>query len=426
MIWLRRELEAGHTAALDVFWRDVQAEGTPLIEPIPGDDRHALVTFLWRPAEAYRNVVLYCPLEPFVHEHVMERLAGTDLWCKTYRVARDVRAPYWFCPDDSLLPWYDERDWGARSARWTADPLNPKTVSETPPASELVLPEAPPMPWSARRPAVATGAVTTHTIRSEHLGGDRPLWVYTPPTYAAGAGGAGGGGPYPLLVLFDGGAYMNLIPTPTILDNLLGAGRIPPVVALLVGNGQGSRSRDLGLFPPHVTFLTEELLPWVRERFRVATDPAHTTVGGSSLGGVAATYAALQRPDVFGQVLSQSGAFQWKPEDDPEPEWLAGVVAATSPAPVRFSLRAGRLETWPTLDKRAPSVCTVNRHLRDVLRAKGYAVAYGEFAGGHDYRCWEAVLPEQLMDVLADASRVHSRSGIEEETPPRARHLSRS
>jgi enterochelin esterase family protein len=405
---LKRDLEAGAAAALDAFWRDVQAEGTPIIEGIAGDDGHALVTFLWRPAQEYQNVVVYCPLEPFVHENVMERMAGTDLWYKTYRVARDVRTPYWFCPEDSLLPWYDERDWGARSARWTVDPLNPRTVQETPPASELVMPQAPPMRWSTPRPEVVRGEVTAQTIQSVHLGGQRPLWVYTPPGYRPDAGSAAGseGESYPLLVLFDGWAYINLIPTPTILDNLLAEERIPPMVAVLVGNGKGNRVRDLGLFPPHVAFLAEELLPWARERFRVATAPARTTVGGSSLGGVAAAYAALQRPDLFGQVLSQSGAFHWKREHDPESEWLARHVAATPVAPVRFSLRAGRLETWPTLDKHAPSLLTTNRHLRNLLRAKGYDFVYGEVAGGHDYRCWEAALPEQLMESMGGGASV--------------------
>lgn len=406
MTRLRRELEAGGAAALEAFWRDIRAEGTPLIEPIPGDDKDVLVTFLWRPVEEYQNVVIYCPLEPFVHEHVMERVTGTDLWHKTYRAARDVRAPYWFCPDDSLLPWYDERDWGARSARWTADPLNPRTVRETPPASELAMPAAPLMPWSDPRPGVPTGEVTTHTIRSEHLGGERSLWVYTPPGYASDADSAVTGGPYRLLVLFDGWPYTNLIPTPTIVDNLLGEERISPLVVVLVGNARGSRLRDLGLFPPHVAFLTDELLLWVRERFRVTSDPAHTTLGGSSLGGVAATYAALERPDVFGQVLSQSGAFHWTPEGDAEPEWLARFVAATPPATVRFSLRAGRLETWPSDGTHAPSLLNVNRHLRDVLRAKGYAYAYGEFAGGHDYRSWEGAVPEQLIELIGDGAPV--------------------
>lgn len=41
---------------------------------------------------------------------------------------------------------------------------------------------------------------------------------------------------YPLLVLLDGRTYTGPVPMPTILDNLIAASRIPPVVAVFIGN----------------------------------------------------------------------------------------------------------------------------------------------------------------------------------------------
>src|SRR5437762_1147027 len=46
---LRADVTAGRRGAVEEFWREVTAAGTPLVEP--SDDGHALVTFLLR-AEA--------------------------------------------------------------------------------------------------------------------------------------------------------------------------------------------------------------------------------------------------------------------------------------------------------------------------------------------------------------------------------------
>ena len=38
LIALRNELQAGNRAALENFWQEIPKHGTPLVEPIPGDD----------------------------------------------------------------------------------------------------------------------------------------------------------------------------------------------------------------------------------------------------------------------------------------------------------------------------------------------------------------------------------------------------
>ena len=35
--------------------------------------------------------------------------------------------------------------------------------------------------------------------------------------------------------------------------------------------------------------------------------------------------------------------------------------------------------------------------MRTVLRAKGYAVHYAEYSGGHDYLCWRGTLVDALI-----------------------------
>lgn len=52
----------------------------------------------------------------------------------------------------------------------------------------------------------------------------------------------------------------------------------------------------------------------------------------------------------------------------------------------------------------SPSILETTRHLRDVLRAKGYAVAHRECAAGHDYYHWRGSLGDGLVRLLGRAS----------------------
>jgi hypothetical protein len=58
IVALREQLEAGEPRAADAFWAAVGAQGTPLVEAIPGTDDAFLVTFVWRGTPATRNVLL--------------------------------------------------------------------------------------------------------------------------------------------------------------------------------------------------------------------------------------------------------------------------------------------------------------------------------------------------------------------------------
>jgi enterochelin esterase-like enzyme len=401
---LRVALAAGSVNALADFWRDVEAVGTPLIDPIPGDDTHYLVTFLYRegvPREERPDHVVLCSHAvgwSFLRNR-MEHLAGTDLWCRTYRLPAGARASYWLSPNDSLVYLLDMDDRAERMATWKADRLArcnfvfPKD-DEIPGDEDFVcsmfeMPDARMPEWSRERSDVPAGQLEIHRVHSALLGNERRVWVYTPPGYDPNHQ------PYDLLVLFDGYAYLRAIPTPSILDNLLAAGQLPPFVLLLVDN----RDRDLELpcHAPFADFLAGELLPWARERYTITSDPAHAVVAGSSYGGLAAAYAGFRHPEVFGAVLSQSGAFWWRPEDYAEHEWLIHQFAAAPRLPLQFYLDAGTFENG----FKDPSMLVANRHLRDVLQAKGYPLSYAEYIGGHDYPWWEITLPDGLLALTA-------------------------
>lgn len=401
---LQRDLAAGAPGALDAFWAEIAARGAPLVEPIADDARNMLVTFLWRGGDECENVVVWSSVTGFdIPGNQMARLPGSDVWYLTARVRGDVRTVYRLAPNDPLTPLFGSPDFHARTAGWRPDPLNPRTYTfpkddEDPEDSEAVtsvleLPGAPPQPWCARRPEVPAGRVEMFRLRSEILGNERRVWIYTPPGYAPG------GEPCGLLLLFDGLAYQKLVPAPVILDNVIAAGRIPPLVAVLVDSlGEEIRGRELPANPAFADYLAQELVPWVREGYHVATDPARCVVAGSSFGGLAAAFAGLRHPELFGNVLSQSGSYWWKPDEDEEYEWYARQFALAERAPLRFYLDVGILEFMSAHG--GPSQVFANRHMRDVLRAKGYSVHYAEFGGGHDYLCWQGTLADGLLALI--------------------------
>jgi enterochelin esterase family protein len=253
-------------------------------------------------------------------------------------------------------------------------------------------------PDSAGRPAgvmtppIRSGEVQRFTIPGPSQGRSRTVWVYTPPGYATSRDSSLG-----LVVAFDGGEYLDEIPLPRMLDSLLASGRIAPLVALLVDDSTGAaRLDDLANRAWFVDFLAQGLLPWVRRGWRVTRDPHRVIVTGSSAGGLAAAHAALRRPELFGNVLSQSGAF-WRgaeASNDAPYEWLTAQVAAWPRGDVRFWLEVGSTETRGALGGSAPSILAANRAFRDALRKKGYRLTYTEVPGGvHAPLTWAARLP---------------------------------
>jgi enterochelin esterase-like enzyme len=375
LIALDRKLKAGNRAALKIFWEEVQGK-TPLIEPVRGDDQIRRVTFLWRGGAEASEVRLEGQFPLDSPGAPLLRLANTDVWFLTVRLPATARFTYGFKrPGKSQI----------------FDPLNPlrfRSISYT------ELPAAPPQSWLVIQPEVPKGTLWPEKLKSENLKEERSVSIYTPPGYDPKSGS------YGLLVLFDGQDYRGPMPIPTILDNLLAAKRIRPLVAILIDNpNEESRDRDLECYPPFADFVAKELIPWARQHYRFSAEPERTIVGGVSLGGLNAAYCALRYPEVFGNVLSQSGAFGYFPgwEDpgatDYSPSgWLIQQFVTTRRLPIKFYLEAGLFEN----DCPDP-LLTQNRRMRDVLEAKGYLVTYSEFAGGHEFISWRGSVADGLM-----------------------------
>lgn len=391
---IQKNIQNGNVVAVDEFWREIKLKGTPLVEPISGDDAHVLATFLWRAEGEVKNVTVDFLGINDVAGNQMAQLPGTNVWFRTYVANKDLRISYLMVPNDPLVPLINQNAIekelaAARQERKPCnDPLNPNTFVDDPPRpafSSVALPGAEPHPYlvDIRQPGVPEGALKEFSIRSAILNQERKFWIYTPPGYRREAG------PYAYLVHFDGRGYTAEFPLQIALDNLLAKGEIPPIVGVFVD--QIDRVKELACNPRFVDFLADELTPWVKERYAIADDPLRTMVAGSSMGGLGAMYAAYHRPKRFGCVIALTGAFYCVPSDDEEGEWLARHFARSPKLPIRVFMDVGNLEpAWHLAS---------NRHMRDVLVAKGYLLRYEEFTGVHCYYCRQGAF-ERALSLL--------------------------
>ncbi|SDM33509.1 enterochelin esterase [Oryzisolibacter propanilivorax] len=373
----------------EAFWRERAAQGTPLTEPLEGGDW--LVTFLWRGAGT-RSVRLFG--SPSGNHDPLARLGDSDVWWASFRMPDSARLSYRLAPDVPQVAGsaLDQRRMILATAQ--RDPLNPRVFPARADAaldvfqgfSVLELPGAPPQPWSAPRAGAGLGPAQRHMLASRILGNQRPVWLYRPVQGPARA----------LLVLFDAHAYREDVPAARIVAHLAADGLIPPTAVLLVANpSPAARAAELPPNPRFARFLDEELMPWAQAQ-GLALPPEATVIAGSSYGGLAAAYAGLVLPQRFGRVLSLSGSFWWAPPGE-TPGWMMRAWSRAPVRPVRFYLDAGRYErARGGLD----GILETNRHLADVLRARGYPVVQREHATGHDYLHWQGALACGLVALL--------------------------
>ena len=110
----------------------------------------------------------------------------------------------------------------------------------------------------------------------------------------------------------------------------------------------------------------------------------------------------LSQPTV--RALREQSGLRFDAGDDSEWEWYAAEMARRPRLPLRFHLGPGLAEGRPG-GAAHPPILWANRHLRDVLTAKGYPVSYYEHPGGHDPACWSETLADGLIALLASEAR---------------------
>jgi S-formylglutathione hydrolase FrmB len=150
----------------------------------------------------------------------------------------------------------------------------------------------------------------SEALRGNPLGdpSTRPVYVWTPPSYDAGERR------YPSLYVLQG--LLGLAPGwfnvrawepsfPERVEELA-----PEAVVVLVdafSSLGGSQFLDAPAVGRYHTYLCDELVPWIDERFRTAPAAAHRGLQGHSSGGYGAMVNAMLRPELFGGFAAHAG-----------------------------------------------------------------------------------------------------------------------
>ena len=175
----------------------------------------------------------------------------------------------------------------------------------------------------------AEGTISSVSFHSATLNEQISYNVYLPDGYATSTGR------YPVLYLLHGrgdsmSAWTRIKGT---LDELIAAGDIPPIVAVMPAAPWSSRasyyvdSRYTGPDPgrPVETAFTKDLIQHVDATYRTVADRSGRGVAGYSMGGYGAIRWSLAHPDLFGAaiVLSPAVYYPLPPKDSSTREFGA-------------------------------------------------------------------------------------------------------
>jgi enterochelin esterase family protein len=350
-------------------------EGTPLVD---GDT----VTFVWlgdHPPQLVGDWNRW-GLEGRPLDLVEE---SPGIWTAGLTLAPDAYLEYRFVRDGQTVP----------------DPLNRRPPVPAlgddheylwmPGASETALIRS----ARGRRGKVTRREVTgTYTIARPRC----TVWLYEPP-YS---------GPIPLIVVLDGQDYLRRARLATIVDNLSDAERIEPVGLAMVQSAGQARHVEYACNDATVGFLKNHVVPLAASHINLS-DPTPDTpyaILGASMGGLMSLYAALRLPDLFGKVISQSGAFGTSILHHPlvvddlvdhlscPPIGEPASIDAVTPE-IKVWMDCGRYE-W---------LLEPNRDMYHHLAGRGVNVTFTEFSGGHNWTAWRNHIASGLESMFGQA-----------------------
>ncbi len=156
----------------------------------------------------------------------------------------------------------------------------------------------------------------SEALRGNPLGdpSERPLWVYLPPAYDADPSRR-----LPSVYVIQGltgqvDMWRNRSPFrrnfPELVDDLFSSADVPPCIVVWVDAWTslgGSQFLDSPGTGNYLTYLCDEVVPWVDEHYRTLPDRAHRGIQGKSSGGYGAMVVPMLRPELWAGLATHAG-----------------------------------------------------------------------------------------------------------------------
>jgi len=250
-----------------------------------------------------------------------------------------------------------------------------------------------------QKPSTASAQVTIldTAFALPQLGRTRRIWVYLPKEYAAS------GKKYPVLYMHDG---QNLFDNATAFAGEWGVDETMdsiknPCIVVGIDNGGVKRMNEYnpnntkqfgkGEGKAYLSFIVNNLKPFIDKKYRTLADREHTYMAGSSMGGLISFYAGLYYPGTFGVLGVFSASFWVAPQIRTQIQQLA---RKTSHAGQKYYFYAGGGE-----DK--AMVTGMNAVAREIKKAANPAsTVVVNPQGQHNETSWGKAFPEFYKWIL--------------------------
>jgi len=219
---------------------------------------------------------------------------------------------------------------------------------------------------------------------------NRELFVYLPHGHEERSR------PYPVLVVLDGGSAFgppNTFHIQKILDSLVFVGRVPPTAVVGIASALGDQ-RYVEYIPSFggevfLDGVRDTVLPEMRRRYGITSDPDSTYLIGSSLGGLMAVDAGFTHDDTFRRVAGLSVSY-----------W-AGALIPKMQAHGRGAVDRFYQDTGDGDDNSYDPLVRVETYARDSLGfTPGCDILTVLAHGDHDTYSWSHRMPSILEYLL--------------------------